>query len=1284
MASESAKTGAPAIQSGDWQSVEKTLINAGVPDNLIAEEASNRKQALESAGTPQTVVDQYFGVPEFDKKPAEKHFETVFGPPTPDNRQSSSTSTESAATPTASTPSEVKPGPKSAETFWDAFIAGGQSSVSGLIARHKNPDLIVTEDKGMAMRIAQGLGQFLGDAPFMEAGAIGGFASGALAGSEVPIAGNIVGGTLGAGAGALALPAAMRTLLMDAYSKGSVNSFGDFWEKISAEGIKQAAISGLKWGTVGAATAGTGALASSVVAPLAGPFATASAKMATEVATMTSVGKALEGQIPSPSDFMEAAIFVAGTHGMNYGAKRFATDVVPALHDIYAKLGTKPSDVVLQSEKDPVLGQELVSLKPRMDVIEERLTGQTPNIESATPVVPEEAKTLDSSTGRSEAVQTVLDTIATKPKVESKLPSARDIYAQLVDQRDPINEGTKAVGIDPKTLEASEDPYKLGRMAGDAPAKFEHFLKAGTFKYADLALTEGNTSPEITGKSYDEIVKPVKDDLQFFDGLLKARRLDEYYRKGRIENAELTHDEVKAYLKEATPEQIDAAKEFSKWRNTVLEYGKDAGLMSEDAYKEWTKNDSYVKFSRIFSEEEQASGKGRNTPSSFEKFTGESERLTESPIKATLEDAQFIFQQAEANRAKVKMVEVAENQPDQTVFKRLQAGEASSISTDRKFTLKENGETVTFETQPEFAKALRTLGEDNGSKNIATKLMSAFTSSLKIGTTVTPEFITKNALRDKGTAYIFGNVGVGDIAASLGTLFKATFRGEMSEDYKAFLRSGGAGGTFIDVSRLIESRIWELDKEGGGLSAAWNTINNVQDKWESLGRIIEQAPRLAMFKQIAGENTSGPSLFEGGYAARESTVDFERKGASKVLQAWNSITAFQGPAIQGLDRTIRAFKEDPTAFLTRGTVAITAPTMALWWAQKDDERYKNLNQKQKDLYWNLVVHWWTDTDPRDIQRMRAAGLPEYMIRQNGDTWQVDKGPTIKLVKPQELGMLFGTVPERLAESFVRENPRALKALGETMNDLLLPSWMPDAAKPIFEQAFNTRVGMSGPLVPEQMEKFLSADQAYPYTSDTAKALGQLIAKVPYLRDLGPENRKLDSPIVLENYISSWRGTIGKSILQVSDAALHAFTSVPDLKPALGLEDYPVIKAFVARYPSIGTQPIKDFEDQYRETAKIRNSLNARTKMDDQVGVNDIMQNYGDKLAKLDEVHSSLGDAEKAIRQIMANGDINGRDKRQLVEGLYYSMTEIAKAGVKSIDALDKEAKAKITHKAPLN
>ena len=80
--------------------------------------------------------------------------------------------------------------------------------------------------------------------------------------------------------------------------------------------------------------------------------------------------------------------------------------------------------------------------------------------------------------------------------------------------------------------------------------------------------------------------------------------------------------------------------------------------------------------------------------------------------------------------------------------------------------------------------------------------------------------------------------------------------------------------------------------------------------------------------------------------------------------------------IQGLDKVYRGAKDNPKAFVLRGSMLMAA-SIALEMVNMGDERYEEVEDWDKDTYW----HFWVD------------------------------GQHYRLPKPFEIGVLFATIPD---------------------------------------------------------------------------------------------------------------------------------------------------------------------------------------------------------------------------------------------------------------------------------
>jgi hypothetical protein len=1116
-----------------------------------------------------------------------------------------------------------------ADGFWKAFEAGLEMSVSGLAIRRELPNTVLPEHAPTYMRIASQVGTLAGDIPAMFVGGMGGAVVGAAGGAAVGgavanlpglIGGAAAGTGVGTAAGAMALPAGIRQWLVDQYEKGSVQTFSDGWERISAAFIEAA-----KGGTIGAATAGTGMVVGRVAGAVA-PVIKTPASMASEVAAMTVVGKGLEGHTPNAQDFIDAAILVGGLHAVGKGSAKGAEHMAAKLRRIYAKTGVPPKQVAQHAHADPIVRQELAAKNVDLPKQYEPLVQKTAN-EKVRAQIGEKVE----------------------PKAELEL-SYSEFYKNRVDKFDPIHRATEVLKGDKAELPADQNPYLLARMANDYKAKTKYVLEKGTLDFKTL---------EKKGKSYTEAVHPYKQELAGLSEYLVSKRVLEVSERG----IETGVDLAAAAEVVKTGKKFDkAAVELVEFQNSMVDYAVDAGILSKKSGEQMkAKGVAYIPLKRVL-EEGEIAGSGKK-PGSFKALKG-SDKKIQDPLLTIPENVEAIFQLAERNRAVEAFVTLAEKSgekgiiekvPQKNVPVEIKADEVAKFFKEHgieaepeaftvfrpqskrlgpnEFEVFRGGKREVYKTSPELAEAFRLLDGDTVSMGMAFRVARAITTTKKLGIALTPDFILRNMFRDQLTAGTFSKGGITpfvDMVHAMGDIIGKT------DNYYNWLKSGGANGTFLEIStRYLEKDIFGLHKKTGLMEATWNVVKKPVELVRVAGELAEQSTRIAEFKKVSGGASKGSKVFEGGFAAREVTVDFARMGAK--MSALNSITAFLNVSIQGLDRTVRAVKENPGQMAKRAGMAITVPSILLWWANKDDPRYKNLPRWERDLFWHIM------TDET----------------------------VYRIPKPMELGILFGSVPERLLETYLTDNPRAMKNFEDTLWSAVAPSIVPDALTPPVEQFFNKSLFTGNPIVPHHLEKQLPAYRYTEYTSETAKAISKMISAFA-----GHDNAP--APVVIDNYARAWGGTSGKYLLQLIDKGLQeAGIAQVKVKPESTLADIPFVKAFVTRYPSAQAQSIVDFRDRFTKSEQVWNTIQRLAREGDVESLKKealMRENQVRLVGRLKGLSDGLSRMNAAVQKIYVTDTLSPAQKRQMIDKIYSGMIQAAELGNQLLDEVEKKLK----------
>jgi len=263
----------------------------------------------------------------------------------------------------------------------EAIKKGFDVSVPGLIYHQDKEKLKESQEFAMGMssveRILYQASTLAGDLPIMFGGALIGGAAGSPSGPAA---------ALTATGGAFALPAGLRALYTNKIENGQIESFEDFWRSLTVS-VKET----LKGEAIGIATRGVGGAAA---ARLQG------AGIPAEIMTMTAVGSAMEGRVPEPQDFVDAAILIAGLRVTTSAAGRVLKQVIPPtdisarveknLLKIYKETGVLPHEVMQLARRDPGMIAELRLRSIKSPNLFERIK-QAQNLQRQQAEVPEGA-----------------------------------------------------------------------------------------------------------------------------------------------------------------------------------------------------------------------------------------------------------------------------------------------------------------------------------------------------------------------------------------------------------------------------------------------------------------------------------------------------------------------------------------------------------------------------------------------------------------------------------------------------------------------------------------------------------------------------------------------------------------------------------------------------------------------------------------------------------------------------------------------------------------------------
>lgn len=837
-------------------------------------------------------------------------------------------------------------------------------------------------------------------------------------------------------------------------------------------------------------------------------------------------------------------------------------------------------------------------------------------------------------------------------------------------------------------LAAKDSPYTLARLTRGNTGRAEQWLEFGTYDFKTL---------QNTGKGLTQILKPVAKDLDGIRAYAVSKRTIELEGRGINTGVDLAH--AQTVVSQGNAKYQTVFNELVDYQRRLTEYLHDAGILSDEGYAAMlSANKDYVPFFRMMDDTTElgagVAGTGLKVRDPIRGIRGSNRQIID-PIESIIKNTYLFVSLAERNRALTALADLAAKSPaGKDLFEKVKPGVHPIKVTEREINkflsaqgvapaasgamtifrpntfrpsptevaLFRNGKREVYTTSPEVAEAVNAL--DRKSLDLLTQIASVPARTLRAGAVFAPEFVARNPVRDQFDALIFskhGYIPIYDTIRGLGAILKPGG----SEAYSSWLKSGGSGAAMIGVDRdYINENIIRLQKPGA-LNRVKHVINSPLTLLRLASELSENATRVGIHMRASKKTNDA---FETGMASREGTLDFSRMGTQ--MRALNAIIPFLNAGLEGKDRTIRAFKERPLATTVKTLAAITLPSILLWAINHDDDRWKELEAWQRDLFWIILTDKWEKYQVNDgTGNLRDATDDDVgsrakrtYFRKVDGKWEVNKGTVWKIPKPFELGILFGSLPERFLDAYFKVKPDAVKDGLKSLGAAVAPGFIPQLALPALEQATNHSFFRDRPLIPKYLENVHPQHQSTPLTSETAKKVGALLAKVT--------DKSIASPIVLENYVRQWTGSLGMSTLAQLDKALDAAGMSPiKVQPEKTLADMPVIKAFVARNPSSGADSIRQFYNTYEKRRKNSETVKYLAKTGETESAKEAAEQ---PLATAANIHKALGVQSKIIRGIYLNKEMTPAEKRTLIDNTYYQMIELSRAGLDTFRATEKQ------------
>lgn len=777
------------------------------------------------------------------------------------------------------------------------------------------------------------------------------------------------------------------------------------------------------------------------------------------------------------------------------------------------------------------------------------------------------------------------------------------LYTEAVDELHPLSDVVADV------------EKRIGRKLPFASNPFLNAWAARGWAGKAITLLQ-HGDPERGIPALKDIFHSVgKKNLKDFSAFLVALREKDIYdfnsklQKGE-EGAALkaTMDPIDAgmtirELAKKHPEFVEAAKNLYRFQQHLIDELVKEGMLSAKAAADMRKRwPHYVPFQRIVDGIDAPSVGGKkfvNVGNTIQKFKGSSRDIVD-PLESVISNTFRVVSAIERNKVGQSFVNLSKMKGMGDLCEEVKG---TPKATDSTFYVWEGGKKKTYATSPELLKALKMTNEEGMSMWV--KILRVPAGFLRSGATLSPEFILRNPVRDMISASLYskhGFIPVWDTMRGLSLYLKK------GKEYWDYMNSGAAQSAMVSLDRdYLHGQMRDLLKKKSVLSMCANPIEALR----AFSEATEMATRLAEFdlakkgytgigNRLFGKERKPLSNVEAGIESRDITLDFGRHG--KHTQSLNQTVAFFNAAIQGTDKMVREFKAHPGQMTMKTFMGITVPSLVLWYLNKDDPRYQELPQWQKDIFWVIP----------------------------------GKDTLYKIPKPFELGILFGTVPERMMQfMYDKEKGRngpGFKGLGSSIWENLAPSIIPTGFLPLAEWLSNYSFFLNRNIVPLSQSKLPDRQQYGPYTSYLARKVGDAF-------NLSP--RKIDNTI---QDVCGNLAALGNSIIDKA-------AGLAEKRPAKRWSEAPGVRGFTAT-PYASSDSVQRLRDDYSQQEKLFNEFKMTRQKPEGYDAA--------KYVRYKNAMDAMQRTYKAQKKVMDSERLSSEEKRERIDRIKMQQTNIAR------------------------
>lgn len=464
-------------------------------------------------------------------------------------------------------------------------------------------------------------------------------------------------------------------------------------------------------------------------------------------------------------------------------------------------------------------------------------------------------------------------------------------------------------------------------------------------------LLSGKTASEL--EAFDSTIYSISKD--YSSKGLKLDKISDYlYAKHAIERntyirtqvdpeneagSGITDQEATSYLESLTSDEKANLEEVSQKVQSIIQETrdilKDSGLISEEEYNAFTDfYDNYVPLQGFDNQDidtfEKVEGAGLSIKGKEGKKSGGRSTKADNILANVIRQRTSAVIRARKNEVLQKLYNIGVSKDNKGVLEVFHSSEMPKIDSRKELDyfvgVKVNGEQYQMKfANKELGKLLNNSSIEKN--NLITKTLGKFNRYLSTTlTTLNPDFVVSNFLRDIQTAYInlnseadinksldgnnLANKAVKNVFKSISTIYKSD-RGsdndsEYSKYYQEFKEAGAKTGwanqsSLQDIKKKLENLESLNNAKGLSKDSIKKGFKASLDFVNSINNAVENGVRLSSYIQA---RKKGLSVDQAGVLAKELTVNFNQSGEWGSVA--NSIFLFFNAAVQGNVRFVKA------------------------------------------------------------------------------------------------------------------------------------------------------------------------------------------------------------------------------------------------------------------------------------------------------------------------------------------------------------------------------------------